>query len=236
MKLKMTVIFIIALIYLSSLSWAAVEAVMYYGCKDYRNISEYGQCCRSIGAVTREECFINGQGEPVRGFDITDVKPGDVFVTASTHSLAWRHGHVAIVTGTEPLQTLEAEVLGTKSRIVENPMWERYTTFAQLRLKDEYGGEAAALAASEYGKEKLTGCPYGFFCSKNSENPSGIHCAFLVWTAYMKAGVDIDADGGSIVTPRDIMNSPCFDTVRCFGLDRSVKALGEGSSELFNEL
>lgn len=222
MKLKITGIFVIAFLYLSAAAWTAVEMGVYSGCMEYWKDSEYDICCRSIGAVTREECFINGQGEPVRGFDITDVKPGDVFVTASTHSLAWRHGHVAIVTGTEPLQTLEAEVLGTKSRIVENPMWERYTTFAQLRLKDEYGGEKAAREAAEYGAANLVGCPYGFLCSKDSDNPANIHCAFLVWRAYMKAGVDIDSNGGKVVTPRDILGSSCFEKVQSYGLSQSV--------------
>ncbi|MDO4482233.1 MAG: hypothetical protein Q4C14_05835 [Bacillota bacterium] len=219
-KLKAAAVLIIAFIYLSALSWAAVEAGGICGNEDCRYGSEWGRCCRSIGAITREECFIDENGEPARGFEITDVRPGDVFLTASTHTLFWRHGHAAIVTDTEPLRTLEAEVLGTRSRIVEEPVWERYTTFVQLRLKDEYGGEAAARAAAEYGKEKLTGCPYGFFCSKNTEKPSNIHCAFLVWTAYRNAGVDIDADGGIIVTPRDIMSSACFDTVMSLGIRR----------------
>ncbi|MBE6021574.1 MAG: hypothetical protein E7228_07620 [Clostridiales bacterium] len=176
--------------------------------------------CRRIGPITREECFVDEEGSPVRGFTIEDPQPGDIFVTASTHSLGWRHGHVALVVGTEPLTTIEAVVLGQKSRIIENPMWERYPTFAHLRLKDEYGGAELAAETAEFALKELTNCSYGFFCDKDCVDSSGsadedeekYHCAHLVWRAYKEIGLDIDSDGGKVVTPFDIYNSSYFES------------------------
>lgn len=173
--------------------------------------------CQRVGIITKEERTVDREGNPIAGFQMADVRQGDVLITTSTHSLGWRHGHCAIVVGTEPLRTLEAEALGTRSRLIENPAWTRYPTFIQLRLKEEFGGAAAAQQASEYGRDCLTGLPYGFLCRKG-QVCSQVHCSFLVWQTYRQAGVDVDANGGFFVTPKEIYQSDCFEIVQIFGM------------------
>lgn len=96
-------------------------------------------------------------------------------------------------------------------------MWERYTTFVQLRLKEEYGGTETAAAAADYGTKELVNCPYSFFCGKDDKDAGKFHCAYLVWRAYKEVGIDIDSDGGIAVTPNDIYNSPYFERVMVIG-------------------
>ena len=55
---------------------------------------------------------------------------------------------------------------------------------------------------------------------KSSENPlQGTHCAHLVWYAYKQFGYDLDSDGGRIVTPRDLYESPMLEIVQIYGME-----------------
>jgi len=45
----------------------------------------------------------------------------------------------------------------------------------------------------------------------------GTHCAHLVWYAYKQFGIDLDSDGGLIVTPCDIQNSDYLEVVQSYG-------------------
>ena len=45
----------------------------------------------------------------------------------------------------------------------------------------------------------------------------GTHCAHLVWYAYKQFDIDLDSDGGIIVTPTDIQNSDYLDIIQTYG-------------------
>lgn len=45
----------------------------------------------------------------------------------------------------------------------------------------------------------------------------GTHCAHLVWYAYKQFGIDLDSDGGLIVTPNDIQNSTYLEVIQSYG-------------------
>lgn len=45
----------------------------------------------------------------------------------------------------------------------------------------------------------------------------GTHCAHLVWYAYKQFGIDLDSDGGLIVTPSDIQNSDYLEVIQSYG-------------------
>ena len=45
----------------------------------------------------------------------------------------------------------------------------------------------------------------------------GTQCAHLVWYAYKQVGIDLDSDGGILVTPYDIQNSPYLEVVQSYG-------------------
>ena len=46
---------------------------------------------------------------------------------------------------------------------------------------------------------------------------SGTHCAHVIWYAYQQMGIDLDSDGGLLVTPYDIQNSPYLEIIQSYG-------------------
>ena len=97
--------------------------------------------------------------------------------------------------------------------------WGSYPSFVVLRYPDEEKAKKAA----EFAKEKLIDVPYSIFAgllqkdkSKN-EAVSSSHCSHIVWQAYKAIGIDIDSNGGRIVTPKDIAKSDKLRLVQIFG-------------------
>ncbi len=90
---------------------------------------------------------------------------------------------------------------------------------------------------SDYAKRQLCGIPYRLsagvyerlregigekaYVSGGEKgvwpNVRGTQCAHLVWLAYMQSGMDLDSDGGLIVTPSDISHSPYLEIVQMYG-------------------
>lgn len=114
---------------------------------------------------------------------------------------------------------------------------------AEYALKDESAQKTDNSVASlpekiaNYAEENLTEIPYhlhaGIFERISSSSLKtvqaadpeaiadtmlkGTHCAHLVWYAYKQFGVDLDSDGGLIVTPNDIRNSDYLEVIQSFG-------------------
>jgi len=57
----------------------------------------------------------------------------------------------------------------------------------------------------------------GILSKKNQKNPNRTHCAHLVWRAFKQFGIDLDSNGGKIVKPQDIANSPHLEVVQIYG-------------------
>ena len=55
--------------------------------------------------------------------------------------------------------------------------------------------------------------------SADKDKKKGTHCSHLIWQAYRYYGYDLDSDGGLIVTPKDIANSPALEVVQVYGVD-----------------
>ena len=79
-------------------------------------------------------------------------------------------------------------------------------------------------AVAGYASENLVGSPYHLFAdvlkSPKADElaiPTGTHCAHLVWYAYAQFGIDLDSDGGIIVTPEDIRNSSYLEVIQSYG-------------------
>lgn len=149
------------------------------------------------------------------------LETGDVIVTASTHSLGWRHGHAAIVVndfGT----TLESICLGVPSALATNGFsyFAECSTFMVLRMKDADKKTREDIGTA--ARQELCGVPYvlsvGVFSKKDQgRQAKQTQCAHLVWQAYKNFGYDIDCNGGAVVTPRDIARSPYFEVVQVYG-------------------
>lgn len=162
--------------------------------------------------------------EETDGFaTITQLQNGDVLLSASTRVSWFRYGHSAIVVdGAEGL-IVECVSLGNKSEISGTDTFSNRANFLVLRPRVE---KALREEVAAYAKDELVGIPYrlttGIFSKKNENVLKGSQCGHLVWYAYKQFGVDLDATGGGVVTPRDIANSDKVDVVQVFGFDPNV--------------
>lgn len=158
---------------------------------------------------------------------IVSLEPGDVIVSSCTHTVGWRHGHAALILSKGFM--MQAVSLGNNSQILYLtdstagiPWFTSSANFIVLRLKGVSADDRKAIA--DLAQTRLSNVPYsltvGIFSEKDQgEEPKGTQCSHLVWQAFKYFGYDIDANGGGLVTPRDIARSPLFDTVQIYGFD-----------------
>ncbi len=179
--------------------------------------------CEKIGIITSQESIVNDEGNPAYGFDLAPFKNGYVLITKATHSIGWRHGHAAIVTDAENNETLEAVILGSKTRFQNINKWRVYPSFIMLKLKDTSQDSLNEIA--EFAKKNLNNITYGLtigLTSKKNPSPKDIsstQCSHLVWYPFMQFGYDTDSDGSWLVTPKDIANSDLFEVVQIYGVN-----------------
>lgn len=165
--------------------------------------------------VTAEEKNIN-QTTP-----LAPLKDGDILVTFNTHTCSWRHGHLAIVTDAKNGIMLEHMAIGQTSCFSYTGKWGDYPAFAILRYPDEKKAKEAA----EYAKNNLEDINYNILAGIITKDKSKMdkidssHCSHIVWQAYKAVGVDIDRDGGFLVTPKDVALCQKLKVVQIFGFD-----------------
>lgn len=178
--------------------------------------------CEPNTIVSREERITDKEGRPV-----IDVEKGDILITFCSHTFGWRNGHAALVIDPENRLTLEAQVLGEPSRILSLDRWERYPSYAVLRLTEADRETRSGIA--DYARKHLVDIPYHLTAGlplfteqvKNVDgtmSPSGTQCAHLVWYAYSMFGYDLDSDGGFIVTPEDLFRCGRLEIVQSYGM------------------
>lgn len=176
--------------------------------------------CDVAVMIVHDERLRNEEGMLLKGFDIPDIRNGDIFITKSTHSFGWRHGHAAIVTDAAKGETLEALLLGSPSVKQAVKKWESYPSFIHLRLKDYDKAKTDEIAA--FAEGKMLGIPYGLLSGipvKAPENPPKTQCSHIVWYPYEHFGYDLDSDGFWLVSPKDITNSDLLEVVQVYGVD-----------------
>jgi uncharacterized protein YycO len=184
--------------------------------ENFFNSPDYA--CFMFGVGTKEERLVNEDGEMVYGFQIADIRNGDILLTKCTHSLGWRHGHAGIVIDAETGSTFEAMHPGTTSTVQRTSKWRYFPSFIQLRYKDPEVGEEAAMVAVETFTDVYWRHYAGIFPGQK-ENPTSTHCSHLVWYAYYRLGYDLNSDGLWPITPKDIANSEHLEIVQIFGVD-----------------
>ncbi|MCH5148308.1 MAG: hypothetical protein J1G05_02955 [Clostridiales bacterium] len=144
------------------------------------------------------------------------LEDGDVVVSASTQLIGWRMGHSGLVTNGAGEKVLQAAAIGTVSDIGDIDDFTDAVAFMVLSPKVD---KEIKQQVVKYAKENLLGISYdpfrGLFSSKNKITTT--QCAHLVWYAYNQFGIDIDGNGGGLVTPQDFANSPKMEVVQVFG-------------------
>ena len=152
---------------------------------------------------------------------MTLVQDGDIVVTGTTRVSWLRYGHAALVIDGQNRTILESVGVGTKSEINPIECLSMMANFIILRPKvaAEIKNEVVSFA-----KDNLVGVPYRltvglFFKKYNATKIEKTQCAHLVWYVYKKYGIDLDSNGGWLVKPQDIANSPHVEVVQVFGFD-----------------
>lgn len=178
--------------------------------------------CNSIfGGFVREDLRLTESGEWQYGPEFVDLRPGDIIVSLSTHSFGWSHGHAGLVIDQE--HALESTVIGSKSKIYTIEGWRKYGNYVILRVKNT--DDAMGKKVAEYAAKRLVGIPYrlttGFFGKKEmlKEEISTVQCAYLVWYAWYRHGIDLNSNGGMVITPWDLISSKEVEIVQICGMD-----------------
>lgn len=146
------------------------------------------------------------------------LENGDILVTSSTHFSGWRIGHAGLVTNSYNYEVLQSGALGELSDIGYVSEFTDRVNFMILspKVEQEIKDKVVSYALGNLvGKSYFA--PAGVLTSKNKANKT--QCAHLVWYAYKQFGIDLDCNGGLIVTPRDLANSPYMEVVQVFGFD-----------------
>lgn len=187
--------------------------------------------CSALGITTREHRYLDEEGHILYAVPLAPLKAGDIIVSFSTHTAGWTHGHAALVVDPDPRRpvTLESVVLGTLSDTMDANHWRSYTTMMVLRPKAE---EAVRPQVAQLAMERLYQIPYslvsGVFGDKLQplEGPHNAQCGYLPWYAWAAlTGVDLDGDGGRVVAPPDLAESPYVEVVQLYGIDPGTVSL-----------
>ena len=185
---------------------------------------------------TCEDLLLDEAGEKVRAVPLAPLQKGDILLTFGTHSIGWCHGHGGLVVDTDPAVTLEATVLGGDSAQIYARHWPTYVNFLVLRVKDADASDREQVVDNALAG--LDGIPYsllsGIFGPKAPDMDGRVtaQCAYLPWYAWQTCGVDLDSDGGRIVTIMDLAESPELEVVQVCGIDpRLFLESGRANSE-----
>ncbi|MGN0569016.1 MAG: hypothetical protein ACI4N4_00750 [Candidatus Fimenecus sp.] len=176
--------------------------------------------CERAGIFAHHEVITDSEGNTISNPPFADIQNGDIILTLSIHSLGWRHGHAAIVTDAGKAQTVQAVMMGKKSDSGSLAEWNSFPLVAVLRAKNTDSETRAKIA--DYAAGNLVGIEYSLFSDilgkgDADELPESTHCAHLVWYAYNQFGIDIDSNGGNIVTPYEILHSEELEIVQIYG-------------------
>ncbi len=149
------------------------------------------------------------------------LKKGDIIITSSTHISGVRIGHAGLVADGDMNTVLEANAYGTFSKQSSASEFFRRINFMVFRVSEQTADRDTVEKIVDYTEENLLGIPYeglaGIFTDKNKIDKT--QCAHLIWYAFNQFGIDLDSNGGLLVTPYDMSHSPHLELVQVFGFD-----------------
>ncbi len=152
-----------------------------------------------------------------------DLQEGDIIVTSTTSVSWWRYGHASIVVegGThDTAKIAESIAPGMDSELAYVDVYDYLADFLVYRPK---AAREVKREIANYVQEEMLGLPYSFtvgiLSQKNPKKLKATQCAHFVWYAYKRYGIDLDSNGGVLVKPQDMANSPHVELVQAFGFD-----------------
>lgn len=179
--------------------------------------------CEKTSLISMEESLVDENKNTIDGTQLAPLHNGDILITKASHVYGWRNGHSAIVVDATQGKALESVLLGTNSSVQDISKWTNYPNFMLLRLKNAPSELTESIA--QRAAASLIDIPYnltvGIFSPKFAKygKITGTYCSHLVWQAYSLYGIDLDSDGGMIVTPKDIACCPKLEVIQVYGVD-----------------
>ncbi len=183
--------------------------------------------CNSVCSwFVKTDILLDESMKPCLAPEILESKPGDILISFSTHSFGWRHGHAALVL--DKNKTLESRIIGENSVFSDVNHFREYSNYVLLRKKNASSQQIDII--TNYANTKLNNIPYRlcgklFYKNHHSCNKKGfgVNCSSLIWYAYDACGINLNSDGGFIVTPKDIFNSEYLEIVQIYGINPQLK-------------
>lgn len=164
----------------------------------------------------------NEKGEMIKVFDLAPYENGYIFLTKSTYTYNWRHGHAGLVIDSVRGKTLESLEPFTLSMEQDASWWEYRPTFKMMRLKDV--DQAFLDKVAQFAATYMKNIPYNILAMKtNKLIPTSTHCSHIVWHTFKHFGIDLDSSGGIFVSPGDLARSPYLETLQIYGFDPNEK-------------
>ena len=170
--------------------------------------------------ITNFGLFINSFDRARGHYAYPELKNGDIVCSYSTYLSWFEVGHAAIVIDAE--RGLLAEITGYGTDVSIVPASKVFTNSTHVVLRPRCD-EGVISSAVQYVEDNMLGMEYdifvGIFSAKAKKNLKRTHCSHMVWYAYDKMGIDLDSNGGGVVTPRDIVMSEHLEVVAVRGID-----------------
>ena len=164
--------------------------------------------------------FINSFDRARGHYAYPELRDGDVVCSYSTYLSWFEIGHCAIILDAE--SGLVAEITGYGSRVSVVPTSKLFTNTTHVVLRPKCDEDVIS-GAVQYVKDNMIGMDYdifiGILSAKGKKNLKRTQCSHMVWYAYNMMGVDLDSNGGGVVTPRDICMSEYLEVVAVRGID-----------------
>jgi uncharacterized protein YycO len=184
--------------------------------KDYLTAVRFDS--ENLSIVTLLDSVTDESGKAIAGFELAPYHNGYIFLTKSTRTMNWRHGHAGVVIDEKRGKLLEALNPGTISMEQDAVKWRYFPTFKMMRLKDT--DQTVLDEIASYASSSLRDLPYNILADKNQGlTPSSTHCSLLVWQTFNAFGFDLDEPDTLFVSPQNIAASPLLETLQIFGFN-----------------
>ena len=149
------------------------------------------------------------------------LENGDILYSPTTFISFWRIGHTSMVVDANLGVMAQASGTGNPIRLVYIEHFFSRPAFVILRPKENLGVDAASYTLKELRDARYS-IFAGIFGEKAPNHLSKTQCAHFIWYAYMQMGIDIDSNGGKIVTPDDILYSNELSVVQIYGISPDI--------------
>lgn len=148
------------------------------------------------------------------------LKNGDIIVTDTTHLSFFTIGHAAMVVDAKNGLVLNAIGYDSKSQVMSiDEMIDRPNMIIlRPKLSEKECQEVVDYALTELHNKDYS-ITVGILSDKLPEEVEKTHCSHMIWAAYKHAEIDLDANGGAVVMPMDLVGSEYVDIIQIYGFD-----------------